>query len=294
MKKILILLSVLIYQISFTQEILVKGGIIDNYELPFPGSQVINLRTNEKVTTDFDGNYQIKAQIGDTLLFKAYEKVVECYTEARRLVYNKENIDVKLWEIKILDLRDCDAKPKELLVFVGKINYMESVFDNSPCADFRNDHGIGEYENIQPIYGDFSNEKKSIKFEASEHAYIDSFIINKHKYALLFIRKYCDDKYYLIFHRDIYRTKNNKWAIKYYNPKRPWYFNGMDSIESKISSIKFKNATVRAKNIDSTKKYLKAPYYKQKGKKFIPLKGFYVEDYFKLWKSNQKEWKYDN
>ncbi|MBP92874.1 MAG: hypothetical protein CMC55_02020 [Flavobacteriaceae bacterium] len=294
MKKLLILIFVLVSQISFAQEIIVKGNVVDDYEIPFAGSQVINIRTDEKVITDFDGNYQIIGKIGDTLIFKAYEKVEECFTISKRLVFSKESIEVKLRELKYINLKDCDIEPKELLVFVGKMNYMHSVFDNSPCADNFNDHGIGEYEIVEPIYGDFSIENNSIKFNTSEHAYIDSFISNKHKYALLFIRKYCDDKYYLVFHRDIFRTKNNKWAIKYYNPKRSWYFNGMDSIENKISDIKFKNASVRAKNVDSAKKYLKAPYYKQRGRKFIPLKGFYVDDYFKLWKSSQKEWTYDN
>ena len=272
MKKLLILIFVLVSQISFAQEIIVKGKVVDDYEIPFAGSQVINIRTDEKVITDFDGNYQIIGKIGDTLIFKAYEKVEECFTISKRLVFSKESIEVKL----------ADVEEEDIPLTEEQLELQEA------------DPTIGEYEIVEPIYGDFSIENNSIKFNTSEHAYIDSFISNKHKYALLFIRKYCDDKYYLVFHRDIFRTKNNKWAIKYYNPKRSWYFNGMDSIENKISDIKFKNASVRAKNVDSAKKYLKAPYYKQRGRKFIPLKGFYVDDYFKLWKSSQKEWTYDN
>lgn len=294
MKKVIFILVVLVCYVSSAQEFIVKGNVIDNYGYSFAASQVWNINTQERVTTDFDGNYEIKGKIGDTLLFKAYEKVEECFTIAKRLIYNEENINVKLWELKSLDSNNCDSKPKELLVFVGKMNFMNSIFDNSPCADNRNSHGIGEYEIVEQIYGDFSVESNSIKFETSEHANIDSFIYNKHKYALLFVEKYCDDKYYLIFHRDIYRTREDKWAIRYYDPKRSWYFNGMDSIENKVSDIKFKNASVRVKNIDSAKKHLKPQYYKQRGRKFIPMKGFYVDDYFKLWKDAQKEWNYDN
>ncbi len=297
MKKAIILFIVLTSQLSFNQEIILKGNVVDESGFAFAGAQVVNIDSSEKVITDFDGNYSIKGKIGDTLIFKAYEKVEECYTMAKRLVFNDENINVKLFDIEFLSSQYCDSKTKELLVFIGKMSYMKDVFDNGPCADFRNSHGIGKYEIVEEVYGDFSSENNFIKFETSEHAYIDSFIYNKHKYAMLFVRKYCDDKYYLMFHRDIFRTKNNKWAIKYYDPKRSWYFNGMDSIKNKVREIQFKNkANVKVKKaeLDSAKKYLKVPYYKQKWKKFIPTKGFYVEDYFQLWKSSQKEWKYDN
>ena len=214
------------------------------------------------------------------------------------LIYHvDENINVKLFDIEFLNSQYCESKPQEFLVFIGKMSYLNDVFDNSPCADFRNSHGVGKYEIVKEVYGDFSSENSFIKFEISEHAHIDSFIYNKHKYAMLFVRKYCGDKYYLMFHRDIFRTKDNKWAIKYYDPKRSWYFEGMDSIESKVRELTFKKKAsfkVNKSELDSAQKYYVSPYYKLKGKKFIPTAGLYVEDYFNLWKSNQKQWNYDN
>lgn len=53
----------------YSQEITVKGVVSDASEIPIPG---VNVKVKGKITgttTDFDGNYQIQAEIGDTLVF---------------------------------------------------------------------------------------------------------------------------------------------------------------------------------------------------------------------------------
>ena len=56
-----------------TQAVLTQGLIIgtvsDENGSPLPGATVVVEETNTGTTTDFDGNYQIAADIGQTLVF---------------------------------------------------------------------------------------------------------------------------------------------------------------------------------------------------------------------------------
>lgn len=68
--KLLILLTLFCSVNMYSQEITVTGTVTaadDN--LPIPGVNILLKGTNQGTTTDFDGNYSIDANIGDTLLF---------------------------------------------------------------------------------------------------------------------------------------------------------------------------------------------------------------------------------
>lgn len=59
-------LFLLMTVLTFAQNV-VKGKVSDNKGLGIPGANVVNNTTKEGVSTDFDGNYQIKAEKGATL-----------------------------------------------------------------------------------------------------------------------------------------------------------------------------------------------------------------------------------
>ncbi|RSC96124.1 SusC/RagA family TonB-linked outer membrane protein [Tenacibaculum singaporense] len=65
---ILTLFLVLIVQISFAQEKTVSGTVSDETG-PLPGVTVLKKGTTQGTETDFDGNYSIKAKVGDILVF---------------------------------------------------------------------------------------------------------------------------------------------------------------------------------------------------------------------------------
>lgn len=74
------LLLALIVQISFAQEKTISGTVSEETG-PLPGVSVLNKNTKQGTETDFDGNYSIKAKIGDTLVFSfvgmtSVEKIV--------------------------------------------------------------------------------------------------------------------------------------------------------------------------------------------------------------------------
>ena len=65
---ILMLMLALVVQISFAQEKKVSGNVSDNNGLPLPGATVVIDGTTSGVSTDFDGNYSINANVGDVLV----------------------------------------------------------------------------------------------------------------------------------------------------------------------------------------------------------------------------------
>lgn len=59
----------LFVQVSFAQTNTITGTVSDSNGLPLPGASVVIKGTSQGVQTDFDGNYSINAQSGQTLVF---------------------------------------------------------------------------------------------------------------------------------------------------------------------------------------------------------------------------------
>lgn len=66
---ILTLLLALVVQISFAQQKTVTGTVSDDSGLPLPGATIVVKGTSNGVQTDFDGNYSISVESGETLRF---------------------------------------------------------------------------------------------------------------------------------------------------------------------------------------------------------------------------------
>ena len=66
---ILTLFLAFVVQISFAQEKTISGVVSDDNGLPLPSATVLVVGTSNGTSTDFDGNYSIKAQSGDKLQF---------------------------------------------------------------------------------------------------------------------------------------------------------------------------------------------------------------------------------
>lgn len=66
---ILTLLLALVAQISFAQEKSISGTVTDADGLPLPGVNILVQGTSSGTQTDFDGNYSIRASVGDVLTY---------------------------------------------------------------------------------------------------------------------------------------------------------------------------------------------------------------------------------
>lgn len=68
-KSLLTLLLFVFYSTLFAQEGIISGVLNDDNGLPIPGATIIIKGTANGITTDFDGQYNISCNLGDTLVF---------------------------------------------------------------------------------------------------------------------------------------------------------------------------------------------------------------------------------
>ena len=66
---VLTLLLALMVQLALAQEKTVKGTVSDESGVPLPAASVVVKETKAGMSTDFDGNYSIKVNQGQTLVF---------------------------------------------------------------------------------------------------------------------------------------------------------------------------------------------------------------------------------
>lgn len=66
---ILTLLLAFVVQLTFAQEKTISGTVTDNTSMPLPGVNIIVKGTSNGTQTDFDGNYTVQANVGQTLVF---------------------------------------------------------------------------------------------------------------------------------------------------------------------------------------------------------------------------------
>lgn len=62
-------LSILFSVYGQAQDVSIKGKVIDEKGLPIPGASILIKGTNKATSSDFDGNYQLKAASNGTLVF---------------------------------------------------------------------------------------------------------------------------------------------------------------------------------------------------------------------------------
>ncbi|MCR9226861.1 MAG: TonB-dependent receptor [Flavobacteriaceae bacterium] len=68
-KVLLALLMAFVVHLSSAQEKMISGTVTDGNGLPLPGVNVVIKGTTQGTQTDFDGNYNVQAQVGQTLVF---------------------------------------------------------------------------------------------------------------------------------------------------------------------------------------------------------------------------------
>ncbi|WP_105047841.1 SusC/RagA family TonB-linked outer membrane protein [Polaribacter butkevichii] len=78
--------------ISVKTQQIITGNVSDSYKTPLPGVTVLLKKTNIGVATDFDGNFEIKANIGDVLKFSYVGY------ETKEVVIDKTKLKVRLIE----------------------------------------------------------------------------------------------------------------------------------------------------------------------------------------------------
>lgn len=126
-------------------QIIIKGTIIDNENLPLPGVNIIIKGTTVGTQTDIDGNYTITAKAGQTLVFS----YIGFLTEEAFVSNIKQRID--------LAMRYDDVIMGDLMI-LGMV-----AVDTNP----KTNEAAKPYANMEKNHGDDSNltqdEKQALK-----------------------------------------------------------------------------------------------------------------------------------
>ena len=91
---ILTLLLAFVVQLTFAQEKTISGTVSDNSGLPLPGVNIIVKGTSNGTQSDFDGNFTVNANVGQTIVFS----YVGFYTAERAVTAATSNINLQMSE----------------------------------------------------------------------------------------------------------------------------------------------------------------------------------------------------
>lgn len=98
MKKNIYIAFLFFSVLSFGQEIVVSGIVIDKKTgEPLAFAQVINDKNEIVTTTDFDGKYSLKASLNDTLIFS----LTRIGMKTLKVKADKEEINIELEEVEL-------------------------------------------------------------------------------------------------------------------------------------------------------------------------------------------------
>lgn len=146
MKKNYLILLVFLLGIltSYSQNITVKGKVTDVQGLPLPGANVSLKGTKSAVATDIDGNYQIEAQKGATLVFS----FIGFSNQEVKIVGNTHNVTLKEGE---------DNKLEEVVVTaMGIKNKTKSLGYASQSLKAADIERPGQLNALQSLQGSVS------------------------------------------------------------------------------------------------------------------------------------------
>lgn len=95
MRSVLLIFLMLYAVFSFSQGVDLRGKV-NAYILKLDGIYVINLKTEQAVFTDEEGNFSIKANVGDTLVFSGLQ------FKRKEVVVVEENISNKKMDVHLM------------------------------------------------------------------------------------------------------------------------------------------------------------------------------------------------
>lgn len=238
-----------------------------------------------RVSTKQDGEFDIFAQINDTLFFSDNRYITQKY--AVKDLIKRKKINIVLKPELCIPYTSCnDSVPDKFYVMVGEKISIVAAPEVNYCNVFPLD-GPGmdaKFRVVKRIHGNYSAD--TIAFRVYTHQPIPVF--TKSKYVMLFVSEYCGKLYlekYQYF--DVYPTIDGRWA----SPGDPYRFEGQVKNRTvKAVPIKFNPSlsfpTKNRYGVSFPEIKFEDPYYWVHEDIAYPLKGAYVEDLFTVKKEN--------
>jgi TonB-linked SusC/RagA family outer membrane protein len=132
---ILTLLLAFVVQLTFAQEKTVSGTVTDNTGLPLPGVNIIVKNTTNGTQSDFDGNYTLQVNVGETLVFSyvGFKTVEQAVTAASNTYSVLMEEDAAVLEEVVITAQGIKKEKKALGYAVSSIK--EEAIKNNPESD---------------------------------------------------------------------------------------------------------------------------------------------------------------
>ena len=138
MKKLNFLMTLSLMLVSFwgfSQQVTITGNVADDNSLALPGATVIVEGTSNGVTTDFDGNYSITANVGDVLVFSYVGFDTKTVTVGKdRRINIQLNSSNELEEVVVTGITTKNLKRSTSSTVVIGSELIEGVATTSPVA----------------------------------------------------------------------------------------------------------------------------------------------------------------
>ena len=128
---ILTLLLAFVVQLTFAQEKTISGTVSDNSGLPLPGVNIIVKGTSNGTQSDFDGNYTVNANVGQSLVFSyvGFNSAERAVTAATSNISLQLTEDAAVLEEVVVTALGIKKEKKALGYAVSSIKE-ESIKDN--------------------------------------------------------------------------------------------------------------------------------------------------------------------
>jgi TonB-linked SusC/RagA family outer membrane protein len=128
---ILTLLLAFVVQLTFAQEKTISGTVSDNSGLPLPGVNIIVKGTSNGTQSDFDGNYTVNANVGQSLVFSyvGFNSVERAVTAATSNISLQLTEDAESLEEVVVTALGIKKEKKALGYAVSSIKE-EAIKDN--------------------------------------------------------------------------------------------------------------------------------------------------------------------
>jgi len=132
---ILTLLLAFVVQLTFAQEKTISGTVSDNSGLPLPGVNIIVKGTSNGTQSDFDGNYTVNANLGQTVVFSyvGFISAERAVTAATSTISIQMSEDAAVLEEVVVTALGVKKEKKALGYSVSSIN--EEEIKSNPETD---------------------------------------------------------------------------------------------------------------------------------------------------------------
>ena len=182
MKQILYIQFLFFSILSFGQEVVVSGFVINKKKgEPIAGATVLINKTQNGITTDFDGKYSLKTTLSDTLVFSFVGMKMQ------KIKVDKKEINIELEEVELKEEVGPPYYPKSKRLEATTIVSKEDIENaDNPKYNFKKNAKNNVFVIFVSELTSYNLNKEDLEFEQKHN--VKYSLIGSYKYN--YLKKY--------------------------------------------------------------------------------------------------------